>query len=186
MLPNRFEFGNILKLNIEIKGKNETLDEVEFFDGYVRKSFTDFDFKKYFSLSKNEQNKLIIEVLRDVLMRISVENEENKKIAFQILDEIVRLNYEYSFESKLSKYQKSKKHRAIIEIRINNDGQNAFLKIVNKAGSVVFESHLLKNNIYDFYNNLHKSNWQDNTFQILNRDGEIFKQIEIDTEANIT
>jgi len=73
MLPKRFEFGNILKLNIDIKGKNSKSDHLNYFDGYVNYSYVDFDFESYFKLTKFEQNKLILKVLRNVLNRIPEE-----------------------------------------------------------------------------------------------------------------
>jgi hypothetical protein len=179
MLPKRFEFGNILKLNVDIKGKDESLNEALNFNGYVNYSSADFDFDEYFKLSKREQNNIILKVLREVLDKIPVDNIENKKIASNIIDQIEELNFDYSFKSKLSKLQRTKKYKAIVEIRINDDGQNAFLKIENKSGEVEIECHLLKNNVYEFHNNLYKSIWNGDIFQIIDREGNVFKEIEM-------
>ncbi|MFT6502316.1 MAG: hypothetical protein ACJASQ_002442 [Crocinitomicaceae bacterium] len=179
MLPKRFEFGNILKLNIEIKGNDESVNEALNFNGYVNYSSAGFDFDEYFKLSKQEQNNVILKILRDVLDKITVDNIENKKIAFNMIDQIKELNFDYTFKSKLSKLQRIKKYKAIVEIRVNDDGQNAFLKIENQSGEMEIECHLLKNNVYEFHNNLYKSKWNGDVFQIIDREGNVFKEIEM-------
>ena len=179
MLPKRFELGNILKLNIAIKGKNSIPNEVTNHGGYVNYDYVGFDFENYFKASKQEQNKIILEVLRDIITRIPENNKENQKIALAITDRISEQNFKYDFESKLSKYQRSKKYRAIVGIRVDDEGQNAYIKIESKSGNIILETHLLKNNVYEFYHNLYKSKWEGDTFKIIDRAGEIFKEFEI-------
>jgi hypothetical protein len=184
MIPNRFEFGNILKLNINIKGTDAVSSEVMNFDGYVNYDYIGFDFENYFRVSKEEQNVIILEVLRDVLIRVPEFNAENKEIALAITDKISEQNFKYSFESKLSKQQRSKSHKAIVEIHIDDEGQNAYLRIEQKDGVIIFETFLLKNTVYEFHNNLHKSKWQKDKFVIMDRDGGIYREFEIKKEAN--
>jgi hypothetical protein len=145
----------------------------------VNYSSAGFDFDEYFKLSKQEQNNVILKILRDVLDKITVDNIENKKIAFNMIDQIKELNFDYTFKSKLSKLQRIKKYKAIVEIRVNDDGQNAFLKIENQSGEMEIECHLLKNNVYEFHNNLYKSKWNGDVFQIIDREGNVFKEIEM-------
>lgn len=179
MIPKRFEFGNILKLNIDIKGKEAVSSEVINFDGYVNYDYTGFDFENYFTASKEEQNVIILEVLRDVIRRVPEPNAKNKEIALAITDKISKQNFKYSFESKLSKQQRSKRYKAIVEIHIDDEGQNAYLRIEKKDGQTILETFLLKNNVYEFHNNLHKSKWLEDKFVIMDRDGGIYKEFEI-------
>jgi len=175
MIPKRFEFGNILKLNINIKGKDAVHSEVMNFDGYFNYDYIGFDL---------EQNRILLDVMRDVLRRVPEAKAENKEIALAITDKISEQNFKYSFHSKLSKQQKSKRHKAIVEIRIDDEGQNAYLKIEQINGPTIFETFLLKNTVYEFHNNLHKSKWQEDKFVIINRDGGIYKEFEIKKENN--
>ncbi len=183
-IPKRFEFGNVLKLNIDIKGTDAVNSEVMNFDGYVNYDIG-FDFENYFTVSKEEQNVIILEVLRDVLRRIPEPNAENKEIALAITDKISEHNFKYSFESNLSKQQRNKRYKAIVEIHIDDEGQNAYLRIEQKDGKTIFETFLLKNNVYEFHNNLHKSKWLEDKFIIMDRDGRTFREFEIEKEANV-
>lgn len=183
MIPKRFEFGNILKLNIGVKGTDAVSSEIKNFEGYVHYDYIGFDFENYFKVSKEEQNVIILEVLRDVLKRVPEQNQENIGIALGITDKISDQNFKYSFESRLSKQQRSKRFKAIVEIRINDEGQNAYLRIEKKGGETIFETFLLKNTVYEFYKNLHKSKWHEDKFMIMNRDGGIYREFEIKKEA---
>ncbi|AXP83067.1 hypothetical protein CJ739_4009 [Mariniflexile rhizosphaerae] len=180
LIPTKFEFGDILKLNIDIKGNGEKPDDVKNFGGYVNYSFVDFDFHKYFRLPKAKQNDWILNVLKTVIDNIPVEVQGNKIKVLEIINHIKELKYDYSFDSKkLSKFNKSRSLKAILTIRINDNGQNASLKIVDKQGVEYYNDFLLKNVVYDFYNKLHKTKWIDNSFQVFDRNGNIFKEITI-------
>lgn len=180
LIPTKFEFGEILKLNIDIKGIGEKPDDTKNFGGYVNYSVINFDFEKYFKLPKDRQNDLILHVLKTTIEKIPVSIQENKTKAFEIIDQIKDMNYDYSFDSKkLSKFNKSRNLKAILTFRINDDGQNAYLKIIDKQGNEFYNDFLLKNTVYDFYNKLYKTKWIDNSFQILDRDGNVFKEIAI-------
>ncbi len=180
LIPAKFEFGDILKLNIDIKGKGETPDDVKNFGGYVNYSYVDFDFHEYFGFAKAKQNDWILNVLKEIIEIIPIEIHENKTKALEIIKHIKELNYDYSYDSKkLSKFNKNRSYKAILTFRVNDYGQNAFLKIIDKLGNEYYNDFLLKNSIYDFYNKLHKAKWIDNSFQIIDRDGNVFKEIVI-------
>ena len=153
LIPNRFEFDNILKLIIDINSGEKPLKNKINFDGYVQYSFNNFDFDEYFKLTKVQQNEVILNVLSDTISQIPNVSVENQKIAFDIIKKIKESNFEYTFISKLSKQQRSKKHKAIVEIQINDDGQNSFLKIENNSQEEILKLHLIKNIVYEFYNN---------------------------------
>lgn len=179
LLPPRFEFGEILKLNIDIKGKEEKHDEVRNYGGYVNYSFIDFDFEQYFRSTTREQNETILSVLSSVLKRIPVEKKENLTIAMEAIDSIREMEFDYVFESgKLSKWNQSRSARAIILIRVNEDGQNAYLRVEDKKEAELHMNFLCKNNIYEFQEDLCKSKWIGNTFQILNKQDEVFAEFE--------
>jgi hypothetical protein len=184
LIPNRFEFDNILKLIIDINSGEKPLKNKINFDGYVQYSLNNFDFDEYFKLTKVQQNEVILNVLSDTISQIPNVSVENQKIAFDIIKKIKESNFEYTFISKLSKQQRSKKHKAIVEIQINDDGQNSFLKIENNSQEEILKLHLIKNIVYEFYNNLYKSKWEGNNFQIIDRNGEIFRQVYVNDEDN--
>lgn len=179
-IPSKFELNGISKLNIIIQ---EPIEDREFnghFDGFADYHYMGFDFENYFSLTYYEKNKKILEVLKETLKEILKDNQDKLNIFLDITDKIRKDGFVHEHESKkLSKFHKSQKIRASVIFRIDEKGQNAFLKIKNKKGKELLTTHLLKNRVYDFWDNLHKSKWEDNKFQLINRNGKIYKEFKI-------
>ena len=180
LIPKRFEFGNIMKLIIEICLNKDEYEEPTNFGGYVTYNFNGFDFQEYFTLSRIDQNKKILNVLRKIIRKIPVEKEENKKIALEITNQIETMNFDLKHVSqKLSKTHKSRKFKANIIYRVNDNGQNSYLEIIDKEGNKIVNEFLIKNNIYEFNHKLKKTRWKDDTFEIIDKDGNIFKKFKI-------
>lgn len=180
LIPAKFEFGGILKLNIDIKGKGEAHNDVKNFGGYVNYSYVDFDFHEYLGLPRIKQNDRILNVLKEIIKIIPVEKQESKTKALEIINKIKELNYDYSYDiKKLSKFNKNRSYKAILTFRVNDDGQKAYLKIINKQGFACYNNFLIKNIIFEFYNKLYKTKWINNSFQIIDRNGNVFKEVSI-------
>jgi len=84
LIPKSFEFGNILKLTIKICLSENDYEEPTNFDGYVTYNYVGFNFEEYFNQTRIEQNKRILNVLREIIHKIPVENRENKRTALGI------------------------------------------------------------------------------------------------------
>ncbi len=115
-------------------------------------------------------------MLKDILL------DEGEKLANLLrVTEFIRTSgftYE-AIDTKLSKSNKSRKFRANVIYRINSEGQNAYLNIISKDGVCQLNLHILKNQVYDFFNQLYKSKWEGDTFILINRNGLIYKSFEI-------
>ena len=110
-------------------------------------------------------------------------NPEKAKTLFAITQRISENGFVYETEDKkLSKWNKKRDFKVSIIYRIDQNGENAHIKLANKSGIKILEEHLLKNRVYDFHNNLYKTKWNENKFQIFNRDGKLYK--EFDFEKN--
>lgn len=183
LIPKRFEFGNILKLIIKICLNENEYKEPTNFDGYATYNFVGFNFEEYFGQTRIEQNKKVLNVLREVIHKIPVENNENKKFAFEIIKQIEDMEFDYKHVSrKLSKFHKSRKVKANVIYRVNDNGQNSFLEIIDKNGEKLHSEFLIKNNIYEFKHTLNKTRWNENTFQVIDKNGKIFKEYKLKRE----
>lgn len=183
LIPKRFEFGNIMKLIIEICLNKEEYKEPTNFGGYVTYNYVGFNLEEYFTLKRKEQHKAILNVIRQVINEIPVENKENKKIALKITEQIEEMSFDLKHVStKLSKFHKSRKFKANIIYQVNDDGQNSFVEILDKEGNKIVNEFLLENNIYEFNHNLNKTRWNQDTFEIIDKDGKIFKEFKIKKE----
>lgn len=182
-MPSRFSFGNILKLNIDICGVGEEERDPIDFGGYVSYTYTGLNFEEYFEISQNKRNRIILSILKNILSRINEENVKNKDLLLSYVKEIEESNFEYKQVSeKLSKWHKTRKIRAIIEYHINDEGQNAYLSIVNRNDDELIRTHLLKNELYEFSFCLFKTKWKEDVFKIIKRDGILFKEFKVNIE----
>jgi hypothetical protein len=180
-IPKKFEFNGISKLNISITLsplRSEKL--MRYFDGIVEYNYSGFDFEKYFLLSRTEQNLAILKILRTAIEDIGKDTGDKREVLLKITDSILDNDFELKRENKkLSKQTKDKKYNASVSVKVNGEGQNAYVDIFDKDGNHVVHDHLLKNLVYDFWTNLHSSKWDGHTFKILDRDGNVFKQYAV-------
>jgi hypothetical protein len=177
-IPRKFEFKGITKMNILItKTPNRDPRYLKFIDGIIEYNYPHFDFEKYFTLSRGQQNLEILKVLRETIEDIGSDAPDKKEILLKITDSILDNDFEFRQESKkLSKRTRDKKYSASVSVKVNGEGQNAYVDILDKDGSQILHDHLLKNLVYDFSANLHSSKWDGHTFKILDRNGNVFKQ----------
>jgi hypothetical protein len=183
LIPNKFEFDGIGKINIRITSGIPDNKYKQTVVGFAQYTFGEFDFEKYFDLSQSEKNKTILKVLQKFISDTLKNNPEKAKTLFAITQRISENGFVYETEDKkLSKWNKKRDFKVSIIYRIDQNGENAHIKLANKSGIKILEEHLLKNRVYDFHNNLYKTKWNENKFQIFNRDGKLYK--EFDFEKN--
>lgn len=179
-IPPKFVLKNISKLNLEIYGKTEHQEGLQWPEGIVMYNFTGFDFEKYFKLSKLEQNFLILKVLELTMKDLLKDEPEKLEEIVGIIDSIKQSGFNQEFGSdRLSKWDKSRKYRGSVVYRINDEGENAYFVLEDKDGNTIMEEFLLKNHVYDFHENLNKAKWKGSAFQILSREGKVYKQFEL-------
>ncbi len=184
LIPNKFEFEGIGKINIRITSRIPNIKYKETAVGFAQYTFGEFDFDKYFTLSQDGKNKIILEVLQKVISDTLKNNSEKASTLLSITHKISENGFKYETEDiKLSKWNKKRNFRASIIYRIDQNGENAFIKLTNKSGIKVLEEHLLKNRVYDFHNYLYKTKWNKNKFQIINRDGKLYKEFDFEKTA---
>jgi hypothetical protein len=178
-IPKKFELNGISKLNIQITSKIPESNFRNSADGISEYTFGGFDFENYFQKNVVDKNRTILKVLETAISDILKSDKQKSSELLKITKSIFANGFKYQTESKkLSKWNKNRTLRAFVIYSIDENGQNAFIKIIDKNGNEVLNEHLIKNNIYDYYNNLYKTNWTENKFQIIKRDGRIFKEIE--------
>ncbi|MDT0622671.1 hypothetical protein [Croceitalea vernalis] len=178
-IPKKFELDGISKLNIQITSKIPKSNYRNSADGISEYTFGGFDFEKYFKKSIVDKNRTILKVLETAISDILKSDKKKSSELLNITKSIAVNGFKYQTESKkLSKWNKNRTLRALVVCSVDENGQNAFVKIVDENGIEVLNEHLIKNNIYEYYNNLYKTNWTEKKFQILTRDGKIFKEIE--------
>ncbi|PKG51447.1 hypothetical protein [Olleya sp. 1-3] len=179
LIPNKFTFDGIGKLNIRITSKIPDNTYKVTAVGFSQYTIGAFNFDNYFNLSQYEKNKVILKILQKVISDTLKNNTEKAKILLTITHKISDHGFVYETEDKkLSKWNKKRDLRVSIIYRIDQNGENAHIKLANKSGTKILEKHLLKNRIYDFHNNLYKTKWNENEFQIINRDGALFKAFD--------
>jgi len=180
-IPQKFEFERISKLNILITSSPQRDQRlIKYFHGIVEYNYTDIDFEKYFALSREEQNREILKILRETFEDVGKEAPDKKEILLRITDSINDNNFELVRENKkLSKRTRDKKYLASVSVKVNGEGQNAFIDISDKDGNIIVHDHLLTNVVYDFWTKLYSSKWDENTFKIIDRNGSVFKQYEV-------
>lgn len=180
-IPKKFEIEGISKLNISITSVPQSpLKFLKFLDGIVEYNYSGFDFERYFTLPKSEQNLEILRILRVTIEDIGRNTPDKKDRLLKITDSILHNNFELVRESpKLSKSTRDRKYLASVSVKVNGEGQNAFLDIRDKSGNVIVHDHLLTNIVYDFWTNLYSSKWDEQTFRIFDRNGKIFKEYSV-------
>ncbi len=178
-IPSKFEFDGIGKLNIRITSTNPEIKYRETAVGYAQYTYGGFNFSEYFSLDQTARNLVILKILQEVILDVLKGDEEKSKELIDITNQIEANGFVHEVEDeKRSKWNRKRNCRAAIIYRIDSDGENAFLKLFNKSGNLLIHEHLLKNRVYDFHNNLFRTKWAGTTFQILKRNGEIFKEFD--------
>jgi len=180
-IPRKFEFEGISKLNILITSSAQGDQRLtKYFDGIVEYNYPGIDFEEYFTFSREEQNHVILRILRETIEDIGKDSADKKEILLEITDSIINNNFELVRESKkLSKRTRDKKYLAFVSVKVNGEGQNAFIDISDKDGNKIIHEHLLTNLVYDFWTNLYSSKWDGHTFKILDRNGGVFKQYNV-------
>jgi hypothetical protein len=180
-IPRKFEFEGISKLNILITSSPQRDQRhMKYFDGIVEYNYPNIDFGKYFTLSREQQNREILKILRETIEDIGKDSSDKKEILLKITDSIIANNFELVRESKrLSKRTRDKKYLASVLITVNGEGQNAFIDISDKDGNKIIHEHLLTNVVYDFWTKLYSSKWDEHTFKIIDRNGSVFKEYEV-------
>ncbi|QNK78087.1 hypothetical protein H7F37_03105 [Winogradskyella sp. PAMC22761] len=179
-IPKKFEFDGISKLNIQITSKIPKSNYRNSTDGISEYTFGGFDFENYFHKNITERNITIIKVLETAISDILKADKQKASELLKITKSISANEFKYQTESKkLSKWNKKRSLRASIAYVVDENGQNAFVKIIDKNGIEVLNKHLIKNTVYEYYNNLFKTNWTEDKFQIIKRDGKIFKEINV-------
>ena len=180
LIPRKFELAGISKLNIQITSKNPEYNYKHNASGISEYTFGGFNFENYFQKNSIEKNKEILKVLEAAISDISKTDKQKTKQLLKITESISANGFQFQTESKkLSKWNKNRTLRASVIHKIDENGQNAFLKIIDKSRTEILNEHLIKNTIYDFHNNLFKTTWTENKFLIIKRDGEIFKEFKM-------
>lgn len=180
-IPNKFEFDGIGKLNIRITSSIPETIYKETAVGFAQYTYGEFNFSEYFELSKNEQNHTILKILQKAILDILKGNPKQANELIEITENIKATGFEFEKEDKkLSKWNRKRNYRGLVTYKIDENGQNAFFKLSDKDGNILFQEHLLKNRIYDFHNNLYKSKWNEKIFLIFNRDGKLYKEFDIE------
>ena len=178
-IPKKFEFDRTSKLNIQITSKIPEPKYINIGDGIAIYTFGGFNFKDYFQKSILERNNTILKVLETAISDILKKENLKKMELLKIIESISANEFQYQTESKkLSKWNKNRSLRASITYVIDQYGQNAFAKIIDKNGIETHNEHLIENHVYEYYNNLFKTKWTNSSFQIIKRNGEIFKEFE--------
>ena len=184
LIPNKFEFDGIGKLNIRITSEIPDIKYNETAVGFAQYTYGQFKFSEYFELSPIEKNRITLKILQKVILDILKHNQEKANTLIEITNKIRDIGFEYVTEDKkLSKWNRKRDCRALIIYKIDQNGQNAYINLTYKNGVVFFEEHLLKNRVYDFYNNLYKTKWIENKFQIINRHGNLYKEFDVEKTA---
>lgn len=180
-IPNKFEFDGIGKLNIRITSDIPEMIYKETAVGFAQYTYGEFNFSEYFELSKNEQNHTILKILQKAILDILKGNPKKANELIEITENIKATGFEFETEDKkLSKWNRKRNFQGLVTYKIDENGQNAFFKLSDKNGNILFQEHLLKNRIYDFHNNLHKSKWNNKIFMIFNRDGKLYKEFDVE------
>lgn len=178
-IPEKFELEGISKLNIQITSKIPESNYRNSTDGISEYTFGGFDFENYFRKNVAERNRTILKVLETAISDILKTDKQKASELLKITNSISANKFKYQTESKkLSKWNKKRNLKASIIYVIDENGQNAFVKIIDKNGLEVLNKHLINNTVYEYYNNLFKTNWTEDKFQIIKRDGKIFKEID--------
>ncbi|WP_299782927.1 hypothetical protein [uncultured Formosa sp.] len=179
LIPNKFEFDGIGKLNIRITSGIPENKYKETAVGFAQYTFGQFKFSEYFELTQTEKNRVILKILQKAISDILKHNQEKANSLLEITKRISDGGFKYETEDKkLCKWNRKRNLRGLITYRIDQNGENAWLKLSNKNGDIFYEKHILKNRVYDFHNSLYKSKWNENKFQIIKRDGTLFKEID--------
>ncbi|QOD59364.1 hypothetical protein H9I45_08230 [Polaribacter haliotis] len=184
LIPNKFEFDGIGKLNIRITSAIPDNKYKETAVGFAQYTYGQFEFSKYFKLHQTEQNKVILKILQKAISDILKHNQEKANTLIEITNRISDIGFEYETEDKkLSKWNRKRNYRGLVIYKIDKNGQNAYVTLTDKNGVVFFREHLLKNRVYDFFNSLYKTKWIGEKFQIINRDGNLFKEFDAEKTA---
>ncbi len=176
-IPSKFEFHGISKINIRLQ-ESPVVDAFHrYLDGITEYRYGGFDFQNYFEQPTGVRNSIILDVLRAGLKAIPDVDTEKLNVLLEITNFIKDSNFVYEFESrKLSKYNRSRTVRAIVSFKVDNNGQNAYLKIVSKSGETLRTTHLLKNVLFEYRDNLRRTRWKGDIFEILNKDDEVYRE----------
>ncbi len=177
LLPHNYDFGGIGKLNILISGKQGENEYVHHDIALYRHK--KFDFSAYFGLSQYDRNNVIWQLLKSTVLDIAARQSLDAHYVIEIIDRIKALEFSYSFRSRLSKKQRGGKFDGIILVTIDAQGTNAYFVLRDKAGQELTKVHLIKERVYEFRNNLHKTKWEGDVFQIFDRHGQVFKSFDI-------
>jgi hypothetical protein len=179
LIPKKYNFLNLLKLNIAcISNNNTETRKIIDFDGYGECIYDNFNFDEYFKISRKEQNLIILNVIEETINKIII-GEKYKEI-FEIIDYIKKSDFYYEFiAKKFYRQNKNKTYRAGIKCVVDDNGENAFFVLFNEKNEMIEQKHILCNGYNEFYNNIYKTKWNNNVFEIINRKGEIFCKYEI-------
>jgi hypothetical protein len=184
-IPKKFNVLDMGKLNIIITQddipNNYASEKFQIlYDGIAMYYHSNFDFNNYFSISAEDRNKIILNILREAINYILKDDSEKSNILLSICDKIEENNFQLrTISKKYSKWHKSRKYKANVIFQVDPNGQNAFVELIDKNGNVIKNEHVVTNQVYEYHMFLNKTQWIENDFVIYARDGEIFKQISI-------
>lgn len=127
---------NVRKININCGGQDNDIKVTEHIDGFLEIHIP-FNFKLFFTLDDMEKKILLLETLQQAVLWVADKMNWEENIFRETYEKVRSADYECKYIWKKPKSNKSRQHKAVVEIEVTLYETKLYLSIINKKGELI-------------------------------------------------